>query len=130
MNRRSPYYLFARPVLAALAVAAGASLAVPVGAPPVLVAMEPAAACSAPVLAGSGEGTVAAASSQGEPGCECLDKHGEPRMCTHTEEYRCCRAAAQDLFEQCREAGGSYLGCDFERGINMMACNIKFFWPF
>lgn len=131
MNRRSPYYVFVRPVLAALAVAVGASLAVPVGAPPVLVAMEPAAACSAPVLTGSVESTVAAASIQDEAGCKCFDRHGKPRECTHTEEYRCCRAAAQDLFEQCREAGGSYLGCDFERGINMMACNLSFvLWPF
>ena len=131
MNRRSPHSLFVRPVLAALAIAVGAALAVPVGAPPVLVAMEPAAVCSAPVLTGSGVGTVAAASSQDEAGCKCLDRHGVPRECTHTEEYRCCRAAAQDLYLQCREAGGSYLVCDFERGINMMACNLSFvLWPF
>ena len=93
--------------------------------------MEPASACAAPVLTASGEGTAGAASSQGDADCECLDINGEPRQCTHTEEYLCCRDAAQDRFEQCRAAGGSYLGCDFERGLNMTACNLDFIspWP-
>lgn len=42
MNRRSPYNLFAKPMLAALAIVVGAVLAASVSGSPVLVAMEPA----------------------------------------------------------------------------------------
>lgn len=42
MTHRSPYHMFVKPVLAALAIAAGATLAAPVGGLDVLAAMEPA----------------------------------------------------------------------------------------
>ncbi len=66
--------------------------------------------------------------------CTTEDKNGDERQCTHWEEFMVCRAAAQDAFEQCREAGGSYIGCDIPRGFSMLACDVDFvgglLWPF
>lgn len=71
-----------------------------------------------------------AAAVFGEPAtaqeCEAQDREGNPRDCTLTEEFSHCRWTAQESYLQCRERGGSYLYCDFFRGLNMIACDFEF----
>lgn len=123
MTRRSPYHLFVKPLLAALAVAVVATLAVPV-ASPVLMAMGPLSACTAPELMASGEGIAALAANQDEADCECTDINGEPRQCTWWEEFMCCRDAAWDMYEQCRADGGGYFECMIPRDLSLFVCDL------
>ena len=124
MTSRSPFHMCIRPVLAALAIAAGATLAAPVGAPTALLAMGPASVCTTPLLLASGESSAARATNQDEADCECTDINGEPRQCTWWEEFQCCRDAAWDMYEQCRADGGGYLECMIPRDLSLFVCDL------
>ena len=69
---------------------------------------------------------VAAEAAAASADCEATDINGDPRQCTHWEEFTACRDAAQDSYLQCRDAGGSYFRCDFFRGVSMFACDTQF----
>ena len=70
--------------------------------------------------------------------CEVLDKYGEPRECTFTEEFGDCEANARDSWDQCVEwawedwdggwgldrtwAAAKSTGCDLGYAVDLAAC--------
>lgn len=57
---------------------------------------------------------------------ECEDSDGDPRQCTHWEEFMNCRDAAWDSHSQCRRDGGSWLKCEAILGVDLVACAFDF----
>lgn len=57
---------------------------------------------------------------------ECEDSDGDPRQCTHWEEFMNCRDAAWDLNRQCRRDGGSWLKCEAILTVDLVACDLDF----
>ena len=72
----------------------------------------------------------------GEPVCaqmgDCLDRHGNPRKCTATEEASQCLLDAQDAFQQCIDETPWYLEflCWAALAADTAACAVDYVGDF
>ena len=137
MTHPSPYHMFVKPVLAALAIAVGATLTTPAAGSAVLVApeytlREAIVPVPSPVLTVSASRGVAAPiaiACQTPPDEQnpwlCYDVDGWERPCTATETFDRCLRASADSYEQCIAKNDSWWAealCGAKRDINSNAC--------